>query len=292
MNNFELFEKIISGDLRPHKFESDGKVLQDKIEKLEINAEDFSKYLKYKDEQGEKYSLKITNIETGETLLDEKRNDEFNELIDLDIPPEPDKKGEQYLELVEFEYARNIITIDEFIRENEHKKIEEYAIKNFQFLRNFWKDLKLYKKLIIEGKELDYEKSNDYVIIILQVYIERTVVHLLNELGPYLNSEYKDTIVEEIFGEKQRRLKEIEELILKIETEKAKEKKKIRLANEIIADEVVKHWDEGLEEFEEIYSKLSESSEKIFGVKLTIGQIKGRYQRYAKKNKDYRREKY
>jgi len=69
-------------------------------------------------------------------------------------------------------------------------------------------------------------------------------------------------------------------------------KQKIKISNEIISEEVIKCWDDGLEEFEEIYQKLSEDSENIFGIKLTKNQIKGRYQRYSSKHKDYKRVKY
>jgi len=34
MKNFEIFEKIINGDLRPHKYDSNGKLLEDKIQNL------------------------------------------------------------------------------------------------------------------------------------------------------------------------------------------------------------------------------------------------------------------
>lgn len=69
-------------------------------------------------------------------------------------------------------------------------------------------------------------------------------------------------------------------------------KQKIKISNEIISEEVIKCWDDGVEEFEEIYQKLSEDSENIFGIKLTKDQIKGRYQRYSSKHKDYKRIKY
>lgn len=74
-------------------------------------------------------------------------------------------------------------------------------------------------------------------------------------------------------------------------TEETKTRKKIKVSNEIIAEEVVKHWDNGVEELEEIYKIVSDESEKVFGEKLTPGQIKGRYQRYADKDKDYKRKK-
>lgn len=213
MNNFEIFEKIITGDLRPHKYDNDGKALEEQIIKLGITDEDLSKYIKFLDKKGKSYRIRITDHETGETLIDEKRNDEFNELIDIDIPPEPDKKGEKYVELIEFEYARNLMTIDNFLRENKRNKIEEYAIKNLQLLRTVWQDLKLYKKLIIQDKGLDYEKSNDYVLIVLEVYLERTFAFMLDEFEPYLNNEYKINLIEEIFGEKQRKLKEIDAIL-------------------------------------------------------------------------------
>lgn len=210
LNNFELFEKIITGDLRPHRYESDGKLLEKRINEIEITDKDISRYVKYLDRKGESYTIKIVEHDTGKILLDENRNDEFNELIDIDIPPVSDKKGELYLELIEFEYARSIENINKYIQENEPKEIEEYEIKNLQHLRNIWQDLKLYRKLIIKEKGLDYKKSNDYVILVLETYIERTVVHLLTEIEPYVDKEYLNTVNEEIFGEKQRRLIEIE----------------------------------------------------------------------------------
>lgn len=82
------------------------------------------------------------------------------------------------------------------------------------------------------------------------------------------------------------------EEISRIKKDEIKQRSRNKIANEIIAEEVIKMWDDGLEEFEEIYKKLSESSEKIFNTKLTEGQIKGKYQRYANKHKDYKREKY
>lgn len=84
----------------------------------------------------------------------------------------------------------------------------------------------------------------------------------------------------------------LETLILNTEIKTKNKRKKIKISSEIIAEEVIKQWGNGVEEFEEIYNNLSDNSEKIFGQKLTPGQIKGRYQRYAKKHKDFKREKY
>lgn len=84
----------------------------------------------------------------------------------------------------------------------------------------------------------------------------------------------------------------LENLQSSVEGRTKRKRKKINVSNEIIADEVIKHWDNGMEEFEEIYKTVSDCSEQVFGIKLTKDQIKGRYQRYAEKNKEYKREKY
>lgn len=73
-----------------------------------------------------------------------------------------------------------------------------------------------------------------------------------------------------------------------------KNKTRVRddISNEIIAEEVNKCWDDGLENLEKVYTVLSNKSKEIFGIKLTKGQIKGRYQRYCSTHKDSKREKY
>ena len=74
--------------------------------------------------------------------------------------------------------------------------------------------------------------------------------------------------------------------------EKLHKKHRPNVSPEIIAEEVIKLWDNGLEVFEEIYQELSLQSEKLFGVQLNNNQIKGRYQRFIKTHSDYKRNKY
>lgn len=76
------------------------------------------------------------------------------------------------------------------------------------------------------------------------------------------------------------------------ESSKTKTRFRDEVSNEIIAEEVTKCWDDGLENLEKVYALLSDKSKNIFGIKLTKGQIKGRYQRYCTINKDSKREKY
>lgn len=64
------------------------------------------------------------------------------------------------------------------------------------------------------------------------------------------------------------------------------------VSNEVIAEEVTKLWDDGIENLERVFIVLSEKSKNLFGIQLTKYQIKGRYQRYCTTNKDFKREKY
>ena len=220
MNNYEIFERIINGDLRPHKFKPDGKTLEERIKRLGIQAEDFAKYLNHLDKEGKSYSIIITDPETGENIIDEKRNDEFNELIDIDIPPWPDKKGEVYLDILEFEYVRNINTCEKYVEANKSKEIEDYAIRNFQKLQSLSEDLWHYKKLIVKDKGLDYNNTNDFVIWILEVYLERIIFSLYSLFKPYVTNEYLENTILDIFVERDRKLKEINEIFRQLKLEK------------------------------------------------------------------------
>ena len=81
-------------------------------------------------------------------------------------------------------------------------------------------------------------------------------------------------------------------LQINFEVKSKTKRQKLYISNELIAEEVIKLWDNGLEVFEEIYQELSLQSEKLFGVQLNNNQIKGRYQRFIKTHSDYKRNKY
>ncbi len=238
MDNFEIFERIINGELRPHKYESDGKILEDKIENLGITNEEFAKQIKYLEKEGKSYSIKITDPETGDIILDEKRNDEFNELIDIDIPPLPvkegekyldinalnDEKAEMYLDLIEFEYARNLITIDEYFNNNKEKQLKKYATLNIQRLKKLWKDIRHYEKLIIKSDELDWRKSNDYVIHLVKVFLDRVFYYLLEVFRPYIKDSYWEETMNFLKSEMTELMTKILDLKYDLIAKKYKEK--------------------------------------------------------------------
>ena len=211
MEYFKIFERIINGDLRPHNFKSDGKKIENISNKFHTKDEEFFTYLNYLDKHGRPYELKVTDPESKKIIYHENKNENFNELIDLDIPPYPDHKGEIYLEIIEYEYVINIERCKNFIKEQSKEEIEEYALKNFQILEHLWRDLKLYKKLIIKDqkKGLNYENSDEFVIWAAEVFLERTIVEYIELLTPYVSSNYLGMTYNNIFAERNEKMKRI-----------------------------------------------------------------------------------
>ena len=104
MKFFKLYDRIINADLRPHNFDPDGKSISLIAEKFRSSSKYFYEYLRYLDKKGREYKATIKDSKTGKTLFSVENDDvKFNELIDLDIPPYPDNKGKEYVDLLEFE---------------------------------------------------------------------------------------------------------------------------------------------------------------------------------------------
>jgi hypothetical protein len=220
MKPLEIYDQIINGNLRPTKFEADGIKLNEEINKLGITTEEFTEYLNYLNKQGRKYRLIINNPDTGEKIYEEEKNENLNELIDIDIPPPPNKKGENYLEIIEFEYSRNLKFINYVIDAKSKTEIEESGIKLIIKLKNLWYELKHYEKLVKTGRDLDYKKDNDFVVMILKTHLERIAGEIIRHFRPFLATEITDQFYLSIFGERDQMIKEIEESISRIEHRK------------------------------------------------------------------------
>jgi len=220
MRTFEIFDKIINRELRPNKFDSDGKSLEEKISHLDISDKEFFEYLKFLDKEGQPYTFIVKEHSTDRIVINEKRNIEYNELIDINIPPPPDKKAEVYLDLIEFEYVRTELLIEEIIDNKSKTEIEESSLKFIFKVKKLWNELKHYTKLIKEDKQIDYTKSNDFVIIVIKEYLERIAYLLIDRLKPYLNENIIEEFYKHIFGERDRKFKEMDLLFERIKMRK------------------------------------------------------------------------
>jgi hypothetical protein len=146
------------------------------------------------------------------------------------------------------------------------------------------------------GKEIVEDELDDLVLEVLKQHHSDDTEIFEEILNPELREIHIFKAINNVLIEKKLISKNAETINATSYLEESvrkqiKSRKKISTSNEVIAEEVVKLWDNGTEEFKEIYKKLSDDSERIFTEKLTEGQIKGKYQRFANKNKDFKRKK-
>ena len=118
MSEFDIYKRIIEGDLRPHlKANSSPEKIEKEFYSLEFtntgNPDDFLKNI-------EKLTTEFHGIQKGDEIrielpesdeppkitIQKVQNDSEEELINLDIPPAPDEKSDIYLRLIEDEYCR------------------------------------------------------------------------------------------------------------------------------------------------------------------------------------------
>ncbi len=155
---------------------------------------------------------------------------------------------------------------------------------------------KILKNLKGNGKEVDDDKLDELVLDVLKEHQSDNEEIYEEILNPEMAEQNVQKVINKVLINKKlinkkNGAQKNEPITIGHEVQKTKLRKKINTSNEVIAEEVVNLWDNGTEEFEEIFKKLSEDSESIFKEKLTPGQIKGRYQRYSEKNKDLKRKK-
>ena len=216
---------------------------------------------------------------------------------------EKSENKEEITQLIEYENGKTETLLNAI---NDFKT--EYHLKWEKRYNNNLDDDWLEEKGYVQENDSAFDKHyNGW----LKYYLEATNDDLLKKIlsygfgsrnGDFDNIEEKSSV--KIFLDQiEKELKNYKDEIFQVyvlknaklekSSEYSEEKKvKIKIDNYQIAEEVIKCWDDGLEEFEEIYKKLSSNAVEIFGIKLTKDQIKGRYQRYASKHKDYKREKY
>jgi hypothetical protein len=176
-----------------------------------------------------------------------------------------DENENEFIDFMKRKFIRR--TIDEWMRfyETDYKLREYNKLKKFKLLLPHIKDEKIF--IIQNTKYEEIAIGND------------TLQNLKNFEMKYIleisQAQAISTGIESISDQKN---------------EKPKNRKKVNTSNEVIAEEVIKMWDNGVEEFERIYKTLSENSEKLFAEKLSIGQIKGKYQRFAVNHKEFKRK--
>jgi len=194
MNYFEVFELVIEGKLRPHYFKDDGIKLKEILDHFEYDISESEiifeeicktkKFVAYLKDKKDTKGIKIVV------------NEEFEDLIDLDIPPPESRKSELYLEFLEIEYFRNKALINKFIKKTPTNEYKHFGIDKIQHCKRLVKSLRTYKKLIIKDPKTSYENSNYFVISITDTFLTRLIYYLLENFEPYLKKNFiENTII-------------------------------------------------------------------------------------------------
>ena len=225
---FEVFDSIIHGELRPFlsKYSSTAT-----IEKL-IRERNTISFVKIDDELvpktekdierlnrlvpiGEKFILEFDDQNPDPVGILSKESDEILEpLIDIDIPPPPDKKAEYFLSIIEDEYdnlkkrAQNL-----FDNSNSTENARFIAEKRIQKLKLLAVQAhRLFKQL--PSKDM-VEDSDSFIIYVIKTFLIRSIIVYEQLFQPFLKTPVLDEyeLRTELFGHHSREdmLKQMEQ---------------------------------------------------------------------------------
>lgn len=226
MEFLEIFDRIINKDLRPHIYSNNGKRLEEILNVFYKQQADCTEYINYLTKLGRKYELKITDPKTKEVIISTTVNKDLNTLYDIDIPPEPNRKGELYLELIEYSFIINKIQIEKYFNNTEINELNLFAVKHIQIVKELYRDLKTYKKLVIIDEKMSWEDGNYYVIYLANLFLERMAYYILELFKPFIGDKYYCETMHFFFGELQELLKGYEVLNKKTEPDQISDLKR------------------------------------------------------------------
>jgi hypothetical protein len=207
-NEFEVFDSIINGELRPFlsKYSSEEtieKLIQEK-NAIIIVMNEFGEACGATEKEEKKFNKLISmpqriifkfDDEYGKYFATDKydSNGKLEQLIDIDIPPPLNLKSVYFLIIIEDEY--------EFIKKNAQKLLSEssnienvvfFAEKRIQQLKLLAKQAHLLsKKLPSHSKNLR-EPTDYYVISILKTYLIRSILFYQDAFTPFLKIKILD----------------------------------------------------------------------------------------------------
>lgn len=203
--NFDLFNRVVNRDLRPHLKAFDTK---EKIEILYKNAQVIrkGKIMKGYDpfqglnlreiglKDGDEFSVEFITREDGvvQASITNLSEEELDDLIDIGIPPPPDLKAEYFQFILEREYRLLIIRIDYFFEKTAAEAdLKFFASKNIQLLKKLASEAHLYEKKLAKDGVDNYDNPNTYAIDVLKTYVLRLILKIQNLFEPFLSIPYQ-----------------------------------------------------------------------------------------------------
>lgn len=191
----QFYSQIITGSIRPHLItysniekvqsaffsQNDGSILSD--EALKILAKN----------HGE---LEITiDEELKKIIITRTPEEHLEELMDMRFPPAPDQKSQTYQALIELEYEKIKLQVNNAVEfSSKIEEIEFFTKKNIQKLKDRSRELGEYIKRL-EGNHgnLFITDSNHFILYILKHYLIDAIQYIQEATSTYIDMKFETT---------------------------------------------------------------------------------------------------
>jgi len=215
MTEFNLYNRISNGDLRPNLEEFKSESGLDSLE-----SEFYSKTIKTSDEsfesaissfitefhgfkKGDKIKLNFNEDEDDPKMTIERiPNPDEEELISIDIPPPIDRKTEVFHRIIKDEYNRIKASISKKLENsNDINDLKIYSLKNIQIAKKLAKDThRLEKKLKKENLD-DWENPNTLVLYSLKRHLIYSILKIQELIAPIIDikTQSESDLEDELF---------------------------------------------------------------------------------------------
>lgn len=227
MTEFNLYNRISNGDLRPNLEEFQTEKGLDSLERefysksVTITNENIdsifsafqSDFHGFKD--GDKIIAEFNEDDENPKITFEKiANPDEEELINIGIPPPIDRKTEIFHRIIEDEYNRIKITFSKKLEQsNDFNELKTFALRHIQIAKKLAKDSHLLEKKLKKEKLDDWSNPNTLVLYSLKrhlLYSILTIQELFEPIiGIKLQNEYEleDELFEMYYSKMKSRSK-------------------------------------------------------------------------------------
>jgi len=208
MTEFNLYNRISYGNLRPHLEEFQSENGLDSLERefysktVTITNENIdsifstfkSDFHGFKD--GDKIMAEFNEDEENPKITFEKiANPEEEELINIDIPPPIDRKSEIFYRIIEDEYNRIKIAFSRKLEQsNDFSELKTYALRHIQIAKKLAKDSHILEKKLKKENLDDWSNPNTLVLYSLKRHILYSILTIQELFEPIIGlkvqSEY------------------------------------------------------------------------------------------------------
>jgi hypothetical protein len=137
--------------------------------------------------------------------LTNETEDYLEELYDLDIPPPPDLKAEYFLDLITLEYEKIKLRANKALQTSyNEEELSLFVNKNVQRLKKIAAQAHLLSRRLRTKDQSILDDPDSYIILILKIYLIRSICFYQDLFKPYLKVPVKDKfeLRTSLYGEK------------------------------------------------------------------------------------------